>query len=108
MADYRRASFFPQNPNTYDGNGIIHQSEKERGIKLIPDKSGKGFRKVGNVKDARKLATLQDDSATKQIAEIEQLKKDNASKDKQLGDAMALIKDMDKRVRYMEDKKETN
>jgi len=107
MATYRRASFFPQNPNTYDGNGKIHQTESANGIKLVQDKSGKGFRKVGNVKDGKRLATIQDDSATKILSDNAELKKEMASKDKQLSDAMLLIKDMEKRLRTLEDKKET-
>jgi hypothetical protein len=96
MPDYRKAIYRPNNPNTYDGNGKIHQSEIDNGIKLVPDKNGKGYRKVGNVKGSVKLASFQDSSDTKTNEKIEKLEKENS-------DWKKLVADLEKRLRKLED-----
>lgn len=102
MPDYRKAIHRPSNPSTYDGNGKIYDLERQSGVKLVPDKSGKGWRKTGLSKEGKRLATIQDDSATKQISEIESLKKENEKLSKTNQDMLALVKDMDKRLKGLE------
>ena len=89
-------------PRNYDGNGKLAPVEKELGIKLVPNKDGKGWTRI-DPRKVNKLATLQDSSVTNQKNEIETLKKDNEN-------WKALVKDLEKRLRKIEDgdDKETN
>ena len=81
----------------YDGNGKLSPTELAQGMKV------ENNRIVGG--KFKRLATIEDSSATKQLAETDELKKDNVSLKKQLQDSLLVIKDLDKRLKKMEDGK---
>ena len=86
----------------YDGNGKLSESEKNSGVTILrkhPDGKGSIISKPGV-----RLATSQDASITKQMNQIEDLKKENVELKKVNADSLALIKDMDKRLHALEGK----
>ena len=86
-------------PRWYDGNG------KDPYAKLEKLKDQQGWRNMSH--KSSKIANLQDSSVTKQLSEIESLKQDNLELRKENKAYLDLVKDMDKRLRAVEDKKET-
>lgn len=88
----------------YDGNGKLSQIEMAKGVKLVSrDKDGKGW--VRNESRGKMSATLSDSSATNQGAKMEKLEKALDAKDATIEKYASLVKDMDKRLRDLEDRK---
>ena len=85
----------------YDGNGKLSPAEIAVGVKLVKNANGTGWLRVDPRKRNRP-SSIEDGTATKQNAEIDTLKKDNAKKEKENADLVAIVKDMEKRLRKIE------
>ena len=95
MAQYDRTPV--SRPRNFDGNGKLSPAEKAVGVTVVKNYKGRGWTR-NDPRHKNRLATIEDSSVTKQNSEVDKLKKENQ-------DLMLVIKDMDKRLKKMEDGK---
>lgn len=81
----------------YDGNGKLSATEIAQGKKIVNGKVVGAKNKL--------TATIQDSSASKQMEEVANLKSENTDLKKNISKYLDLVKDLESRVRKMEDGK---